>query len=64
MYHLSKHAGTELAFLHDVFFPQGEKWLKLEKVASADNRADGNTKPLSAWLLEATLRFWGVCQAQ
>ncbi|MEE3207643.1 MAG: hypothetical protein VX239_01765, partial [Candidatus Thermoplasmatota archaeon] len=66
MYHLSKHAGTELAFLHDVFFPEKKdsRWLKLVKVASKENRADGNTKPLPSWDFEATLKFWGVCQAQ
>jgi hypothetical protein len=61
MYYLSKHAGTELAFLHDVFFPpKGDKVLELVKVASAENRSDAHTKPLAYTLLAKAREMWGM----
>ena len=63
-YHLSKHQGTEVAFLHDVFFPPEKKKspLELAKVASAENKADCNTKPLPYQNLEEACDQIGCCR--
>ena len=64
-YHLSKHQGTEVAFLHDVFFPPNKKDkspLELGKVTSAENKADCNTKPLPYQNLEDACKQIGCCR--
>ena len=63
MYHLGKHAGTDIAFLHDVFFPvDGRSCLELMKVASAENFADCNTKPLPYTVFVDAMKQLGVCK--
>ena len=63
-YHLSKHQGTDIAFVHDVFYPPDKSLspLVLEKVASAENMADCNTKPLSAQSLVEVYNQIGVAR--
>ena len=61
MYYLAKHAGTELAFLHDLFFPTIRlPWLLLKKVPTDLNDSDPHTKPLDWPKLERAMIRWGL----
>jgi hypothetical protein len=60
MYYITKHQGTNIAFLHDLFFANSDMRLTLGKVASDDNFSDIGTKPLERMKFERDAERLGV----